>query len=99
KVTTLPVRPDEISYTAPPHPDNVLADMKQMVSELLTINIAQLDPAENFGNLGFDSISLKTLAVRLNKKYKRKLTPAVFCTYSHINSLSEFLNSELRIVA
>ncbi|MDJ1631762.1 acyl carrier protein [Bacillus velezensis] len=38
-----------------------------MVSELLKINIEQLDTAENFGNLGFDSISLKTLAVRLNK--------------------------------
>ncbi|QGH56385.1 SDR family NAD(P)-dependent oxidoreductase [Bacillus velezensis] len=99
KVNTLPVRQEEISYTAPAYTDNVLEELKQMVSELLKINIEQLDTAENFGNLGFDSISLKTLAVRLNKKYKLKLTPAVFFTYSHIKSLSEFLNSELRTVA
>ena len=67
KVNTLPVRQEEISYTAPAYTDNVLEELKQMVSELLKINIEQLDTAENFGNLGFDSISLKTLAVRLNK--------------------------------
>ncbi|MFE4304431.1 SDR family NAD(P)-dependent oxidoreductase, partial [Bacillus velezensis] len=62
KVNTLPVRQEEISYTAPVSADNVLEELKQMVSELLKINIEQLDTAENFGNLGFDSISLKTLA-------------------------------------
>lgn len=78
---------------------HVLDELKRMVSELLKINIDRLDISENFGNFGFDSISLKTLSVQINKRYKLELTPAIFFTYSNIESLSDFIVGELPVEA
>ena len=74
----------------------LLWDLKQEVSAITKISIEQLDENENLGGFGFDSISLKQLAIRLEDRYEIELTPTIFFEYSDLLGLAKFLLAEHR---
>jgi len=66
------------------------------VSAVLKIDPADLDPATDLPEYGFDSISFTELANALNKKLKLDLTPALFFEYPSVDTLVEHLQAEYR---
>lgn len=71
--------------------DQVTVLMKELVSDLLKLRINEIPVDESFGNLGFDSITLKKLSGVLLKKFDIDVTPMVFYNYPSIQDFSEFL--------
>ncbi|MHB1946560.1 MAG: beta-ketoacyl synthase N-terminal-like domain-containing protein [Gammaproteobacteria bacterium] len=66
-------------------------DFMQHVSELIKIPMGQINITAALSELGFDSITFKELAVRLEKSYGIELTPTLFFTHNNIKDLSQYL--------
>ncbi|KFE71835.1 SDR family NAD(P)-dependent oxidoreductase [Hyalangium minutum] len=60
-------------------------------SELLKVNVADIDPDDDMSDYGFDSISLTELANALNETFDLALTPVVFFENPAISGLARFL--------
>jgi acyl transferase domain-containing protein/acyl carrier protein len=74
----------------------VLADLRVSVSRLLKLDVALIDPEENLGNLGFDSISIKTLLLELGDWLGRDIPPAALFGHSTLAALSRHLSEQYR---
>ncbi|MDR3478494.1 MAG: beta-ketoacyl synthase N-terminal-like domain-containing protein [Gammaproteobacteria bacterium] len=66
-------------------------DFIQQASQLLKIPPNQMDISASLTELGFDSIALKELAVKLEKHYSIQLTPSVFFTHKSIKAITQYL--------
>lgn len=64
-----------------------------VVSEILKIEVSDIDIADEFSELGFESISLTTFAERLSEHFDKEVTPALFYDFHTIESLAEHLNT------
>lgn len=66
----------------------------QMVSAQLKIDKAMIDASKDLSEYGMDSIQFIELTKTINDYYKLSLTPSIFYTHNHINSLSQYLSSQ-----
>lgn len=86
----LPVQP-----TPAPRDENLKEILRKNllldVANLLKIPVPQLSEEKALSELGFDSISFKELAIKLEKKYQIELNPAIFFTHNSIKALSNYL--------
>jgi acyl transferase domain-containing protein/acyl carrier protein/NAD(P)-dependent dehydrogenase (short-subunit alcohol dehydrogenase family) len=69
----------------------IISEIQAIASDILKIKPENLHPDENFGNFGFDSLSLKMLANDINNKYHIELLPATFFAQSNFSKLGRYL--------
>jgi len=62
-----------------------------IVSEILKLDIQDIDTAEDMSGFGFDSITLTKFTNELNKKYELLLSPAILFEYRSLASFTEYL--------
>lgn len=77
-----------------PLPQRVQHHIRQIASELLKIDPQRLQPGENLGNFGFDSINLKRFANKLAELYGVEVSPTVFFAHPSLQGVSEYLVEE-----
>ncbi|KPA13523.1 protein containing Beta-ketoacyl synthase, partial [Candidatus Magnetomorum sp. HK-1] len=65
--------------------------LKEMIFEILGVEINEIDIDENIENFGFDSISFTSLANAINDYYQINITPALFYGTQTISELSLLL--------
>ncbi|MBT6986550.1 MAG: SDR family NAD(P)-dependent oxidoreductase [Rhodospirillaceae bacterium] len=70
------------------------AHLQGIVSELLQLDIAQIDIEDNLGDYGFDSIAFTKFANRINTSFKLELIPTIFFDFPEIASIAEHLLAE-----
>ncbi len=76
------------------------ADIRAIAADILKVNVKDIENNVNFGNFGFDSISLKILVKRLGEKYNLELSPAILFSASTIKGLADYLcNDFFKVVA
>lgn len=69
-------------------------DVKKMMADILKIQQDKLTEDDNFSEFGFDSITLKDFADKLNERYTLDLIPSVFFDYGTLETLCAFLVEE-----
>ena len=75
--------------------DNYLeADIRAIAAEILKVNVKDIESNLNFGDYGFDSISLKILVKKLGDKYNLELSPAILFSASTIKGLADYLRND-----
>ncbi len=67
----------------------IIAEMQEIVGEILASAVAEIDPTINFGDLGFDSIRFSELTLKINKKYGIHIPPQVFYRYKNLEQLTQ----------
>ncbi|MBU6399335.1 MAG: SDR family NAD(P)-dependent oxidoreductase, partial [Verrucomicrobia bacterium] len=67
--------------------------LKGMVGELLSVPEDAIDVKAGLGEFGFDSISLKSFAERLNERFKLDLMPSVFFNHASLGALADYLRA------
>ncbi|MBU6400793.1 MAG: SDR family NAD(P)-dependent oxidoreductase, partial [Verrucomicrobia bacterium] len=72
-------------------PQAVEVSLKSMVRELLKLPPEEITREGSLSEFGFDSITLKAFADRLNARYGLNLMPSVFFTYPNLASLQAHL--------
>ena len=64
-----------------------------MVSDILKIEVSDIDFSDEFSSLGFESISLTTFAERLSEHFDEDMTPTTFYDFHTIECLAEHLDA------
>ena len=65
--------------------------LAEIMSEVLKVNVEDIDVEENWSEYGFDSISLTAFSNRLNREFLMETTPDIFFGYPSLKSLAAFL--------
>ncbi|MEH6633682.1 MAG: SDR family NAD(P)-dependent oxidoreductase, partial [Halopseudomonas aestusnigri] len=68
--------------------------MRGIVSELLQLDVEQIDVEDNLGDYGFDSITFTNFSNQINKTFKLELIPTVFFDYPEITSIASHLTED-----
>ncbi|MCG8619867.1 MAG: SDR family NAD(P)-dependent oxidoreductase, partial [Desulfobacterales bacterium] len=85
---------------APPSPAHTNADgltaeiisgLAAAVSKMMKIRIEKIDPEEELGSYGFDSISLTELTNTINEQWALELQPTLFFEYPTLAGYAEYL--------
>jgi acyl transferase domain-containing protein/acyl carrier protein len=98
--TILPSDKDHRSSNSPTKSDRstlmekLQTALMQMVSNLLKVELKNIDAVAELNEYGFDSISFTEFANDLNQKYKLELTPVIFFEHPTISDLAEYLVEE-----
>ncbi|MBA3720787.1 MAG: SDR family NAD(P)-dependent oxidoreductase [Parachlamydiaceae bacterium] len=66
-------------------------DLKNHISQIISIQTEKINEEANLADLGFDSISLTALAHQLGRFYNISLTPSIFFTYATIKKVKKYL--------
>ncbi|QMU65949.1 MAG: SDR family NAD(P)-dependent oxidoreductase [Flavobacteriaceae bacterium] len=66
-------------------------DILTMISEILKIDVEDIDLNDDISEYGFDSMDFTQLANKLNNQYELELTPTIFFEYPSISEFSDFL--------
>lgn len=74
--------------------EQVMRDVLHLAAQILQTQPGKLNPEENMGDFGFDSISLKEFADGLSELYDIELSPAVFFAKTTLSELTPFLLEE-----
>ncbi|AIQ30140.1 hypothetical protein P40081_19755 [Paenibacillus sp. FSL P4-0081] len=74
--------------------EQVMRDVLHLAAQILQTQPGRLNPEENMGDFGFDSISLKEFADGLSELYEIELSPAVFFAKTTLSELTPFLLEE-----
>ncbi|MEX2567685.1 MAG: SDR family NAD(P)-dependent oxidoreductase [Cyclobacteriaceae bacterium] len=69
----------------------ILADLKEKVSEVLKVRLEDVDINKALNDFGFESITFTMFSNELNKLYDLDLTPTLFFEYNTLTSLSAYL--------
>ncbi|MGA5042269.1 SDR family NAD(P)-dependent oxidoreductase [Streptomyces capoamus] len=88
EAATAPAVPDR---SAPGLRARALADLTRMVSELLKVDLDEIESDVPLNDYGFDSIIFTTFAARVNKTLGLDLTPPVFFEYPTLDRLTDHL--------
>ncbi|MGC0154346.1 SDR family NAD(P)-dependent oxidoreductase [Chromobacterium vaccinii] len=67
------------------------AELRALTWEILKIPAEAVEVEQSFSNLGFDSISLKTLADRIGQLLQCKIMPSIFFSYETPQALAAHL--------
>ncbi|GAA0893936.1 hypothetical protein GCM10009122_36160 [Fulvivirga kasyanovii] len=70
-----------------------------MVSEILKIDISDIEPDTGIDEYGFESVSFTEFANKINEKYELDLMPSIFFEHSTLASLADYLMEEYPQVA
>jgi len=70
-----------VAVDAPALVAHVQARLQEIVADLLKIDHARVDPDDNLGDFGFDSLTLKAFADLIGSTYGLSISPTVF--YAH----------------
>ncbi|WFR55593.1 SDR family NAD(P)-dependent oxidoreductase [Anaerocolumna sp. AGMB13025] len=82
----LPKKADDASL------DNDLEyDIRFIAADILKVNVKDIESNLNFGDFGFDSISLKILIKKLGEKFNIELSPTILFSASTIKGLAQYL--------
>ena len=87
-------RPRRAALTGLSVEQSLLWELKELVSEVSSLDRGQIEAQRNLTEYGFDSISLTKLAQRLSQHFEIQLTPAVFFSCPTIARLSAHLLSD-----
>jgi len=71
--------------------DRIQQDLKLMAGAILKVNPSELEPHENLGAYGFDSITLKEFAERLSRAYSVDIPPTLLFKHRTIQGLGDYL--------
>ncbi|MBA3720783.1 MAG: SDR family NAD(P)-dependent oxidoreductase [Parachlamydiaceae bacterium] len=83
---------DQIHLDNPQDVEVILnKDLKNQISTILSITTEKIDEEANLADLGFDSISLTTLAHQLSNFYQISLTPSIFFAHATVKKLTSYL--------
>jgi acyl transferase domain-containing protein/NAD(P)-dependent dehydrogenase (short-subunit alcohol dehydrogenase family)/acyl carrier protein/SAM-dependent methyltransferase len=74
--------------------DRLESDLVAMVSELLKVKPGEVSLDSNLSEFGFDSISLKALADRVNARFGLDLMPSIFFSHASLLAFKLHLASE-----
>jgi len=69
-------------------------DLLKLAADILKLDAAEMDLELEFGEFGFDSISLTQFSNALNEAYDLHLMPTIFYNYPTIQELGSFLLEE-----
>ncbi|WP_096716360.1 SDR family NAD(P)-dependent oxidoreductase [Paraburkholderia acidicola] len=72
----------------------VSRSLRQLVSELLKLELEQIDIEDDLSDYGFDSITFTSLSNRINKQFGLELIPTIFFEYPDIAGLAAYLAEE-----
>lgn len=71
--------------------NTVLLGVKQVISEVLELDVDEIGEKQSFAELGFDSMSLKDFSISLNENLSVNINPSVFFAQSNAYDLAEYL--------
>ncbi|PKM94959.1 MAG: hypothetical protein CVU84_08525 [Firmicutes bacterium HGW-Firmicutes-1] len=71
-------------------------DLTHIVSDILKLNVKDIELDEDMSEFGFDSISFTEFSNRLNSKFDLKVMPALFYEHLSLLSLFKYLIKEYR---
>ncbi|MEX3525941.1 MAG: SDR family NAD(P)-dependent oxidoreductase [Burkholderia sp.] len=74
----------------------VARGLRQMVGELLKLELDQIDIEDDLSDYGFDSITFTSFSNRINKQFGLELTPTIFFEYPDIAGLAGHLAEAYR---
>lgn len=69
-----------------------------IAAELIDLPVERYDVTENFGEYGYDSITLKELADKIGEEFQIELPQTVFFAYSNVLELCQYLWNEFGTV-
>jgi acyl transferase domain-containing protein/7-keto-8-aminopelargonate synthetase-like enzyme/acyl carrier protein/2-polyprenyl-3-methyl-5-hydroxy-6-metoxy-1,4-benzoquinol methylase len=69
----------------------VQPDLLNMVSNILKVNVEDIDLEEAFSEYGFDTVNLTEFAHRLNDKYQLSVTPTLFSEHTSIGAMTQYV--------
>lgn len=72
----------------------LLDNLKEMAAQIIHLDQDRLDEDENFGEYGFDSISLKEFSDAIENELGVEILPTVFYAHSNLSDLSKYLMDE-----
>lgn len=72
----------------------LLKKLREFTSDILDIHEAKINNDQNFGNYGFDSITLQEFANKINREFSISFSTAMFYSHQSLNKLTEFMVSE-----
>jgi glyoxylase-like metal-dependent hydrolase (beta-lactamase superfamily II)/aryl carrier-like protein len=96
-----PVMAGQAQGTAPTSTgwqDGLREALSHMVSDLLKIQVEQVDAETDLSEYGFDSIVFTQFANHLNQTYQLDLTPAIFFGHSTLSRLTQYLQANYATV-
>jgi amino acid adenylation domain-containing protein len=88
------VSPSKAGIDAGTWLDKVKTTLKQAVSQLLQVEIEDIDADTRLNEYGFDPIKLAQLANKLNQEYKLELTPTIFFEHPDLHGFAKYLVEE-----
>ncbi|PKM94960.1 MAG: hypothetical protein CVU84_08530 [Firmicutes bacterium HGW-Firmicutes-1] len=71
--------------------EKLQGDLKQIIAEILKLQISDIDLDEDMSGFGFDSISFTEFSNALNNKYLIDIMPSVFYEHTTLISLIKYL--------
>ncbi|SFJ89257.1 type I polyketide synthase [Thermoflavimicrobium dichotomicum] len=74
--------------------DDLQAALLQNVSELLSVDVQNIDVNAGFDELGFDHVTLTRFINQLNQQYQLELNTAIFLQHPTIQSFADYLMNE-----
>jgi len=74
--------------------NRVMIDLKQLVHELLKLDLSLLEVDNNFSEYGFDSISLTAFSQRLSRHFDTDISPSVLFGNTSLEKLAAYLLTE-----
>jgi len=79
--------------------DRLRTLLSQITAAVLDVDAGELDPADNFTDLGVDSVLAVELVAELNAALGTRLEPTVVCDYPTIQALTESLGRDASVAA
>lgn len=76
--------------------ETLLSNLKEMAAQIIHLDQDRLNEYENFGEYGFDSISLKEFSEAIESGLGVEVLPTVFYAHSNLKDLSKYLMEEYR---
>ncbi|WP_261627135.1 SDR family NAD(P)-dependent oxidoreductase, partial [Pseudoalteromonas holothuriae] len=74
--------------------NSLLQILKEMVSQLISIDAGSIDVHRNLAEIGFDSLKFTLLCEQLNERFTLQILPTVFYQFGSLKALEKFLQSE-----
>lgn len=74
--------------------ENIVEDLKEIVSQIMKIDVEKIDELDNLESFGFDSISIIELSGELSNYFHLEFTPDLLFSYATLDKIGQYLVSE-----
>ncbi len=95
-VAPKPPPPPVSSEAGTPLLERLAKEVRARAAQVAQMDPERLDPQENLGNFGFDSMALKELAGDLGSLFGVDISPVAFFEYSDVSAISRYLLENFR---